>query len=113
MRPTLDGHPTRTVGTEYSARHPRHRGIQPSSSGGQVVCWAFVTNRLRSETGTVFAVHVYEVTTLSATDEDLPTPEAFWQLHAAPESVFGAKLPSMDIRWTVANRGCAGFRGMT
>ena len=32
---------------------------------------------------------------------------------AVDESVFGAKLPSMDIRWTVASRGCAGFRGMT
>jgi hypothetical protein len=32
---------------------------------------------------------------------------------AVDESVFGTKLPSKDIRWTVANRGCAGFRGMT
>src|SRR5882672_10813080 len=45
MRSTLDVHPTRTVGTEYSARHTRHRGMQPSS-GAQVVCWAFVTTHL-------------------------------------------------------------------
>jgi len=45
----------------------------------------------RSETGTVFTVHDYKATTLWATDEDLPTPEAFWQLHAAQEFSIGSR----------------------
>jgi hypothetical protein len=45
----------------------------------------------RSETGIVFTVHDYKATTLWATDEDLPTPEAFWQLHAAQEFSIGSR----------------------
>lgn len=44
----------------------------------------------RSETSIVFTVHDYKATTLWATDEDLPTPEAFWQLHAAQEFSIGS-----------------------
>jgi len=45
----------------------------------------------RSETSIVFTVHDYKATTLWATDEDLPTPEAFWQLHSAQEFSIGSR----------------------
>jgi hypothetical protein len=45
----------------------------------------------RSKEGVVFTIHDYKSTTLWATDEGLPTPEAFWRLEESVELSIGAR----------------------
>jgi hypothetical protein len=60
-----------------------------------------------SETGIVFTIHDYKMTTLWATDEDLPTPEAFWQLHAAQEFSTGSRgVDAREFRQWLLGRYC-------